>query len=105
MALRSWHVGDVIRRLREQRSLTTSSLAQKAGVQRSLVLSLETQGPEIEGITPSQWLALDRVATVLRLPNGASLYKRVPEPANFDQNSDSCSNAPTASRVLKFPRK
>ena len=105
MAVRSWHVGDVIRKLREQRSLTTSSLAQKAGLHRSVVLSLETQGPEIEGITPSQWRALDRVAAVLGLPNGASLYKHVPEPADLDQDTGPNPTPPTASRVLKFTRK
>ena len=105
MAVRSWHVGDVIRKLRDQVGLTTTSLAQKAGVQRSVVLSLETQGPEIEGITPSQWRALDRIAAVLGLANGASLYKHVPEAANLDRDTSRNPSGPTASRVLKFTRK
>ena len=105
MAVRSWHVGDVIRKLREQHGLTATSLAQKAGVQRSEVLSLEARGPQIEGITPSQWRVLDRVAAVLGLANGASLYKHVPEVADIDERIGSNARDRAASRVLKFPRK
>ena len=105
MVVRSWHVGDVIRKLREQHGLTATSLAQKAGVQRSVVVSLERRGPEIEGITPSQWRALDRVAAVLGLTNGASLYKYVPEAAGLGQDTGPDAGNRTASRVLKFTRK
>ena len=104
MVVRSWHIGDVIRKLREQHGLTATSLAQKAGVQRSVVLSLERQGPEIEGITPSQWRALDRVAAVFGLTNGASLYKQIPEVADIDTRTGPTASRP-ASRVLKFTRK
>ena len=105
MAVRSWHVGDVIRKLRQQHGLTATSLAQKAGVPRSVVVSLERQGPEIEGITPSQWRALDRVAAVLGLTNGASLYKHIPEVADLGKSTGPNTSDRTASRVLKFTRK
>ena len=105
MVVRSWHVGDVIRKLREQHGLTATSLARKAGVQRSVVLSLERQGPEIEGITPPQWRALDRVAAVFGLTNGASLYKQVPEAADVRTATLGDTGDRTVSRVLKFTRK
>ena len=105
MVVRSWHVGDVIRKLREQRGLTTTSLARKAGVQRAVVLSLELQGPEIEGITPAQWCALDRVAAAFGLTNGASLYKQVPKAADLRGGSAPNRGDGTVSRVLRFTRK
>ena len=105
MVVRSWHVGDVIRKLREQHRLTATSLARKAGIQRSVVLSLERQGPEIEGITPAQWRALDRVAAAFGLTNGASLYKQVPEAADLRGASARRRGDGTASRVLRFTRK
>ena len=105
MVVRSWHVGDVIRKLRQQQDLTATSLAQKAGVPRSVVVSLERQGPEIEGITPSQWRALDRVAAVLGLPNGAALYKHIPEVADLGNSTGPDASDRTPSRVLKFTRK
>ena len=117
MVVRSWHVGDVIRKLREQHeqhALTTTSLARKAGLdlQRSVGtevqrrVSLERQGPEIEGITPSQWRALDRVAAVLGLANGASLYKQIPNAVDLTGARGTPGTAGKAStRVLRFTKK
>ena len=47
----SWHLGDVIRKIREQQGFTTISLARKAGVDVSDVLLLEQQGPEVEHVS------------------------------------------------------
>ena len=104
MVVRSWHVGDVIRKLREQHALTTTSLARKAGLQRSVVLSLERQGLEIEGITPSQWRALDRVAAVLGLANGASLYKQIPNAVDLTRGTPGTAGK-ASTRVLRFTKK
>jgi len=105
MVVRSWHVGDVIRKLREQHRLTATSLAGKAGAHRSVVLALERQGPEIEGITPSQWRALDRVAAVFGLANGAALYKQIPEASDLPAVKSPNAAGAKAGRVLKFTRK
>lgn len=105
MVVRSWHVGDVIRKLREQHALTATSLARKAGLQRSVVLSLERQGPEIEGITPSQWRALDRVAAALGLANGASLYKQIPKAVDVARGTATDTGGKASTRVLRFTKK
>ena len=105
MVVRSWHVGDVIRKLREQHALTATSLARKAGLQRSVILSLERRGPEIEGITPSQWRALDRVAAALGLANGASLYKQIPRAVDLTAGTAPDTGGKAAPRVLRFTKK
>lgn len=79
MGVRSPHVGDVIRSLRERRGLSTASLARTADVNGTLVAGLEHRGPEIEQVTPSEWQALDRVAVTLGFRNGASLFRLVAE--------------------------
>lgn len=56
MVVRSCRIGDLIRKLSEQRDPTAMSLTQKVDVSRSVVVSSEKQGPEnrkIENITPS----------------------------------------------------
>jgi transcriptional regulator with XRE-family HTH domain len=76
--VKSWHLGDVIRKIREQQGFTTVSLAHKAGVAPSDVLLLEHQGPEIEHVSAAQWSVLDRIASVFGVPNGATLYRQIP---------------------------
>ena len=80
--VRSWHLGDVIRKIREQQDLTAVSLARKAGVDVSDVLLLEQQGPEVEHVSVAQWGVLDRIASVFGVPNGATLYRQIPEAKN-----------------------
>ena len=58
MLLRPWHVGDVIRKLREQHDLTTAALAKTADVKTAVIKALERGGPEVEDVTPTQWCAL-----------------------------------------------
>ena len=53
MAVRSCPVGDLIRKLSEQRDSSTMSLTQKVNVPRAVVVSFEKQDPEIEDITRS----------------------------------------------------
>ena len=77
--VRSWHLGDVIRKIREQQGFTAASLAHKAGVTPSDVLLLEQQGPEVEHVSAAQWEILDRIASVFGVPNGAALYRKIPE--------------------------
>lgn len=77
--VRSWHLGDVIRKIREQQGFTVASLAHKAGVIPSDVLLLEQQGPEVEHVSAAQWQVLDRIASVFGVPNGAALYRTIPE--------------------------
>ena len=89
MLVRCCRVGDVIRKLREERGPTAMSLTQKVRVPRSMVVSLERQGPEIEDITPSQWCALDLIAAVVGLKNRASPYKYVLETVGLNQRYES----------------
>lgn len=53
MAVRSCPVGDLIRKLSEQRDSATMSLTQEVNVPRAVVVSFEKQDPEIEDITRS----------------------------------------------------
>lgn len=80
--VKSWHLGDVIRKIREQQGFTAISLARKAGVDVSDVLLLEQQGPEVEHVSVAQWGVLDRIASVFGVPNGATLYRQIPEARN-----------------------
>ena len=80
--VRSWHLGDVIRKIREQQGFTAASLAHKAGVAPSDILLLEQQGPEVEHVSAAQWSVLDRIASVFGVPNGANLYRQIPEASN-----------------------
>ena len=105
MVVKSWHIGDVIRKMRQQNWLTATTLARKAGLKRSVVLSLESRGPEVEGLTPQQWQALDRVAVVLGLSNGAAIFKLVPEAVDPARPADSFSPRVTGRRVLPFARR
>jgi transcriptional regulator with XRE-family HTH domain len=105
MVVRMWHVGDVIRKMREQNKLTATSLATRAGVKRSVVLKLERDGPEVEGMTPHGWQVLDRLAAVLGLANGAALYKLVPEAVDPSRPRGSVAAANAGNRVLPFSRK
>ena len=105
MVVRSWHVGDVIRKMREQDGLTATSLASKAGVKRSVLLRLERHGPEVEGMTRHQWQVLDRLAAALGLANGATLYKLVPEAVDPTRPRRSVAATDPKSRVLPFTRK
>ena len=102
MVIRSWHVGDVIRKLRDQEGLSATALARKAGVTQSVILGLERHGPEVEGATPAQWRVLDRIAAVFGLTNGAALYKLVPEPADPEHPPGSVAASQSISRVLPF---
>ena len=104
MLVRSWHVGDVIRKLREQHGHTATALASKAGIKRSVLLNLERHGPEVEGTTPEQWQVLDRLAAVFGLTNGASLYKLVPEAAE-PRKPKGPAALNSKSRVLPFTRR
>lgn len=79
MGVKFWHVGDVIRKLREQHDLSATALSNTSGVSRDVIVELESLGPEVEQVTPEQWQALDRLAVAFGLGNGASLYKLIPE--------------------------
>ena len=105
MVLKLYRVGDIIRKLREHKGLTVTALASKAGVKPSLVLNLERHGAEVEGITPLQWRALDRLAEVFGLRNGASFYKLVPEPVDTYCSLDSGSVDQKKNRVLPFTQR
>ncbi len=107
MVLRPWHVGDVIRKLREQHDLTKAGLAKMADVKTAVITALERGGPEVEDVTPTQWRALDRIATAFGLRNGASLYKLIPDaPAPRRRKTDQHPKPAAASRVIPFsPRK
>ena len=105
MVVRSWHVGDVIRKLREQEGLTATSLARQAGVKRAVVLKLERRGPEVEGIAPHEWEVLDRLAAVLGLKNGAALFKLVPEAVDPMRPRRGVAGARVGDRVLPFTRR
>jgi transcriptional regulator with XRE-family HTH domain len=105
MGVRFWHVGDVIRKLRDQHGLSATTLAQTAGVSRSEVVELESLGPEVEQATPAQWQALDRLAVAFGLGNGASLYKLIPETSAPRRRPGPIPVATTSSRVVPFDRR
>ena len=107
MVLKPWHVGDVIRKLRDEHELTTTVLAKTAGINRAVISALERGGPQVEDVTPTQWRALDRIATTFGLRNGASLYKLIPNaPSPRRRKGDSRPPESVASRVIPFaPRK
>ena len=99
-----WHLGDVIRKIREQQGFTAISLARKAGVDVSDVLLLEQQGPEVEHVSVAQWGVLDRIASVFGVPNGDTLYRQIPEAR--DQVSSAASNEDLAAhRLLPFKKR
>ena len=105
MVVRSWHVGDVIRKMREQNGLTATSLAHQAGVKRAVVLKLERRGPEVERMAPHEWEVLDRLAAVLGLANGAALYKIVPEAVDPTRPHGGVAGTSVGNRVLPFTRR
>ena len=105
MGVRFWHVGDVIRKLREQHGLSVAALAKTAGVSRSVVLDLEQRGPEVEQVTPVEWQVLDRLAVAFGLGNGASLYKLIPETSAPRRRPGPAPAANAPNRVVPFDRR
>ncbi len=105
MVVNFWHVGDVIRKLREQRGLTASTLARKTGVSRTIVLGLERCGPEVEDVTPAEWRALDRLAEVFGHNNGGALYKLIPDTKAPRRRSGDRRVVRDTNRVLQFARR
>ena len=106
MVLRPWHVGDVIRKLREQHDLTASALAKAAKVRTAVITALERGGPEVEDVTPTQWRALDRIAATFGLRNGSSLYKLIPEGRSpRRRKADRLPIDVPSSRVIPFARR
>ena len=98
MGVRFWHVGDVLRKLREQHGLSPAALARISGVSRAIVVDLERRGPGLEAVSPLQWVALDQLAVTFGVRNGAALYKLVPDtPAENAQK--------TRPRVVPFARR
>ena len=105
MGVSFWHVGDVIRKLREQHGLSPTALARTAGVNRTVVIELERSGPEVEQVTPEQWEALDRLAVAFGLGNGASLYKLIPETSLPRRRPGPIPAGSASSRVVPFDRR
>ena len=105
MVVSFWHVGDVVRKLREQHGLTASSLARKAGISRTVVLGLERCGPEVEDVTPAEWRALDRLAEAFGLNNGAALYKLIPDTKAPRRRSGDLQVEQDTNTVLRFARR
>ena len=105
MGVKLWHVGDVIRKLREEHALTEAALARASGVSRRQIVDLENRGPNVERVTPLEWQTLDRVAAALGLSNGASLYKLIPPPGTASPRHRPASAGKPASRVLSFERR
>ncbi|HXH05450.1 MAG TPA: helix-turn-helix transcriptional regulator, partial [Vicinamibacterales bacterium] len=66
----TWHVGDVVRKLREHRRWTQSRLAQAAGLNRSTVVKIE-EGGNVQRTT------LEAVARGLGV-SVADLYRLLP---------------------------
>ncbi len=104
MGVKFWHVGDVIRKLREQHDLSATALSSTSGVSRSVIVELESLGPEVEQVTPTQWQALDRLAVAFGLGNGASLYKLIPEASTPRHRPGPIPAAAPSSRVVPFDR-
>ena len=104
MGVKFWHVGDVIRKLREQHDLSATALSSTSGVSRSVIVELESLGPEVEQVTPTQWQALDRLAVAFGLGNGASLYKLIPEASTPRDRPGPIPAAAPSSRVVPFDR-
>ena len=109
MGVKFWHVGDVIRKLREQHDLSATALSDTSGVSRAVIVELESLGPEVEQVTPTQWQALDRLAVAFGLGNGASLYKLISEASTPRRRPGPVPAAATtgtaSSRVVPFDRK
>ena len=108
MGVKFWHVGDVIRKLREQHDLSATALSETSGVSRAVIVDLESLGPEVEEVTPTQWQALDRLAVAFGLGNGASLYKLIPEASAPRRRPGpvpaATATATASSRVVPFDR-
>ena len=98
MSVRFWHVGDVLRKLREQHGLSSAALSRVSGVSRSTLVDLEQRGPGLEAVSPLQWVALDQLAVTFGFGNGAALYKLVPDTPG--QNARE-----TRPRVVPFGRR
>ena len=109
MGVKFWHVGDVIRKLREQHDLSATALSDASGASRAVIVELESLGHEVEQVTPTQWQALDRLAVAFGLGNGASLYKLIPEASTPRRRPGpvpaAASTATASSRVVPFDRK
>ena len=108
MGVKFWHVGDVIRKLREQHDLSATALSEASGVRRAVIVDLESLGPEVEEVTATQWQALDRLAVSFGLGNGASLYKLIPEASAPRRRPGpvpaAAVTATASSRVVPFDR-
>ena len=104
MGVKFWHVGDVIRKLREQHDLSATALSSTSGVSRSVIVELESLGPEVEQVSPTQWQALDRLAVAFGLGNGVSLYKLIPEASTPRHRPGPVPAAAPSSRVVPFDR-
>ena len=98
MGVRFWHVGDVLRKLREQHGLSLSALARISGVSRSILADLEQRGPGLEAVSPLQWVALDQLAVTFGFGNGAALYRLVPDTPGQSARE-------TRPRVVPFARR
>lgn len=106
MVLRPPHVGDVIRKLREEHKLTLSALARTAEVRTDVITTLESGTRDLEDVTSTEWLALDRIATTFDLRNGASLFKLIPEASSRQRRkSPRCPVEVSSSRVIPFARR
>ena len=106
MVLRPWHVGDVIRKLREEHKLTLSALARTAEVRTAVITALERGTRDLEDVTSTEWLALDRIATTFGLRNGAALFKLIPEtPSRQRRKSSRRPVEVSSSRVIPFARR